>query len=172
VRRDEEPGGPYAAERLGLISDTHGLLRSCVRPLFEGATRILHAGDVGGMHVLDELACIAPVITVRGNTDRGEWRVGLPEIAYVEWSGLGLVLVHRLSDWEDGALLEHPGTGRRTDVVVFGHSHKAEITWRGGCLYVNPGSAGPKRYGLVSTAALLFVDDRGRPRAQVVSLEE
>lgn len=152
---------------LGVISDTHGLVRRDVRSVFRGVEAILHAGDVGGDQVLEALAALAPVTAVRGNTDTHGRAAGLPSVEQVIFEGLRIALVHDLSRFDPGCQ-EHP----RLDVVIFGHSHRAEITWRDACLYLNPGAAGPRPFGRPATVALLAVGDSGRPRATIVELNE
>ncbi len=150
---------------LGVISDTHGLLRSDVAVLFRGVEGIVHAGDVGADHVLDNLLALGPLTAVRGNIDTRGRASHLETVGYLEWAGLTIAVVHDLATLEPGG-----AAGKTVDVVVFGHSHRAEITWRNGILYFNPGSAGPRRFGRPATAGLLTLDAAGRPHAEVVEL--
>ncbi len=152
-------------EVLGVISDTHGLIRSDVITAFAGVSGIVHAGDVGEDHVLHTLAALAPVTAVKGNMDRHHQASLLETVACLEWAGLRIAVVHDLS-----TLPPWDPAGERVDVVVFGHSHRAEITWRNGLLYFNPGSAGPRRFGRPAPVGLLTVDATGRPRPQVIQL--
>ena len=137
--------------RIGLISDTHGLLRPEAVAFLRGSDHIVHAGDVGDPGILDALSELAPVTTVRGNVDRGDWAEGMPEAVTVRLGGLSVHVLHDLARLD----LEPP-TGT-FDVVVFGHSHRSLVQRRGRVLYVNPGSAGPRRFRLPITAAEFLV---------------
>jgi uncharacterized protein len=150
-------------ETLGLISDTHGLLRPEAVEALRGCDRIIHAGDVGSGDVLDQLRRLAPVIAVRGNVDAGAWTLGLPVSAVVELDGHAIYVVHVLSDLE----LQPAPAG--VSAVVYGHSHKPSIEERDGVLYVNPGSAGPRRFRLPVSVALMSVVG-GRLSARIVEL--
>ncbi len=148
------------AERLdvGVISDTHGLVRPEALRALAGAQVILHAGDVGGSDVLEELAAIAPVLAVRGNTDAG-WARLLPERRRLELAGVPLLLLH------DRALLGLDPAREGLSVVVFGHSHRPLAERQKHVLWFNPGSAGPHRFRLpVSVGRLLIEDGRVTPR--------
>ena len=138
--------------RVGLISDTHGLLRPEATAFLAGSDHIVHAGDVGDAGILDALAAIAPLTVVRGNVDTDAWARRLPETARVSIAQIVLYALHDLD-----ALAIDPGR-RGIRVVVSGHSHKPVVTERDGVLYVNPGSAGPRRFRLPITAAELTVD--------------
>lgn len=150
---------------LGVISDTHGMLHPGVSALFRGVNGIVHAGDVGADSVLDELAALAPLTAVRGNTDVNGRAAGLATVEVLEWEGLSIAVVHDLNRFH----LERDA-GEFIDVVVFGHSHRAEIVWRRGRVFFNPGSAGPRRFGLPNTVGFLTVDQKGVPRPEVVEL--
>jgi putative phosphoesterase len=152
------------AETIGLISDTHGLMRQEAIEALRGCDRIVHAGDVGSADVLEELRRLAPVIAVKGNVDHGAWALALPMSAVVDLDGHKIYVLHILSDLE---LMPAPPDIR---AVVYGHSHKPSIEERGGVLYVNPGSAGPKRFRLPITVARLTVV-RGRLSARTTVLE-
>ena len=128
--------------RLGVIGDTHGLLRPWALEQLAGCELILHAGDVGGVEVLDGLRDIAPVIAVRGNTDRGPWASALPVVEAVEIGGLWFYLIHDLNE------LDIDPAAAGFQVVIHGHSHCPASTRRKGVLYFNPGSAGPRRFKL------------------------
>jgi len=147
--------------RIGLISDTHGLLRPEVLAFLRGSDHIVHGGDVCNAEVLAALGAIAPVTAVRGNNDRGAWAASLRES---ELFRLGEVLVYAIHDLADIDL--DPGAAG-VRVVVSGHSHRPAIEERDGVLYVNPGSAGPRRFGLPISAGELTVDD-GRVAARIV----
>lgn len=141
--------------RIGLIADTHGLLRpeACAR--VAGCTMILHAGDIGNCTVLAGLQDIAPLLAVRGNVDRGAWAEALPDKATTEFGGLRILLIHNLGD-----LSEDPRTAGY-HVVVSGHSHRPMVSTRDEVLYVNPGSAGPRRFHLPVSLALLSIVNGG-----------
>lgn len=151
-----------AACVLGVISDTHGLLRPEALAALRGSTLILHAGDVGGPKVLEELRAMAPVVAVRGNVDRAAWAQDLPEQASLRIAGCGIHLLHNLRDW-DGA------TATDCRVVVSGHSHKPRMAWKGGVLYFNPGSAGPRRFRLPVAVGRLRLAD-GIVRGEILDL--
>ena len=147
--------------RVGLVSDTHGLLRPELLDFLRGSEHIVHGGDVCDAAVLDALRAIAPVTAVRGNNDRGAWAAGLRES---ELFRLGDVLVYAIHDLA-GIDIDPGAAG--VQVVVSGHSHRPAIEERDGVLYVNPGSAGPRRFRLPISAAELIVD-RGRVSARIV----
>jgi hypothetical protein len=147
-------------ETIGVISDTHGLLRQEALGALQGCGRIIHAGDVGSPDILDQLRRMAPVVAVRGNVDKGGWARALPWSESVELDGHTIYVLHILEDLPvpDGI-----------SAVVYGHSHKPSIEDRGGVLYLNPGSAGPRRFRLpVSVARLSVVD--GRLTARIIEL--
>jgi len=123
--------------RVGLISDTHGLLRPEAVRFLRGADHIIHAGDIGAPEILEELRAIAPVTAVRGNNDTGRWARALPSVANLKLDGAAIHVVHDLADLRAQAR-----------VVISGHSHKPKVEERDGVLYVNPGSAGPRRFTL------------------------
>jgi putative phosphoesterase len=138
-----------AVNRIGLISDTHGLLRKGAVEALRGSDLILHAGDVGKPEILEALRKIAPVIAVRGNVDTEPWAKALPETAVAE---AGAVLIYVLHDVN--ALDLNPAAAG-FHIVVSGHSHKPGETECDGVLYINPGSAGPRRFQLPVTLARL-----------------
>ena len=149
--------------RVGVISDTHGLLRPEAVAALRGSHRILHAGDVGRADILDSLRAIAPVHAVRGNTDGGAWAQALPLTETVEVGG---ALLHVLHDLHDLDLTPH-AAGIAT--VISGHTHRPRIEERGGILYLNPGAAGPRRFDLPVTVAHLTVSE-GKVQAHLVTL--
>jgi len=146
-------GRPYALLmlRIGLISDTHGLLRPEVLDFLRGSDHILHAGDICDEQVLADLAAIAPLTAVRGNNDRGAWAERLPHSLTVQFEQVRIHLVHDLAELAIAPAAE----GVRA--VVSGHSHKPKVEERAGVLYVNPGSAGPRRFTLPIAAGELIV---------------
>jgi putative phosphoesterase len=143
-----------SALRIGLISDTHGLLRPEARAFLAGSDHIVHAGDIGDPRILDELRALAPLTAVRGNNDRGAWAEALHEAESIQFGEIHLHVLHDLAD----LALHPPPIGVR--VIVSGHSHKPTVSRRDGVLYVNPGSAGPRRFRLPVAAAELQI--RGR----------
>jgi uncharacterized protein len=137
--------------RVGVISDTHGLLRpEAIRALQE-SDLILHAGDVGDRDILDRLRTIAPTVAVRGNVDTAVWATALPMTDVVEVGGLHVYMLH------DRATLDLDPVAAGFAAVIFGHSHRPSAESRGGVLYLNPGSAGPRRFTLPVTVATLAV---------------
>lgn len=133
--------------RIGVISDTHGLLREEAIESLRGCELIIHAGDIGGREILDELARVAPVVAVRGNTDREPWAASLPETAVVDAQGALIYVVH------DVHTLDLNPAAAGFHMVVSGHSHKPSNSLREGLVYLNPGSAGPRRFDLPITLA-------------------
>ncbi len=147
--------------RIGLVSDTHGLFDPALRPLFAGCAAILHAGDVVKAAVLRELEAIAPVTAVRGNNDDAPPLAALPETALVAIGPLTALVVHDLGAREAPRPPARALIARRgPEIVVHGHSHRPGAAVVDGRLFVNPGSAGPRRFSLPRTAAVLA--SRGR----------
>jgi putative phosphoesterase len=136
---------------VGVISDTHGLLRPEVLPLFKGADLILHAGDIGRPEVLEELRSIAPVVAVRGNNDDGEWASRIREFETAEVGDLRVYMLHDLKTLKSGVL------SGGVQVVVSGHSHRPSVERRDAVLFLNPGSAGPRRFKLPISVARLVI---------------
>jgi putative phosphoesterase len=149
--------------RVGVISDTHGLLRSEVVAALTGVNHILHAGDVGDPDILDALAAIAPLTAIRGNVDRTGICASLPATEIVELGGLTIYMLHSLDDLD----LDPAASG--FGVVVTGHSHQPTIERRKGVLYLNPGSAGPRRFSLPVSIAFLQLGD-AEPVAEILRL--
>jgi putative phosphoesterase len=150
---------------LGLISDTHGLIRREALEALRGVDRIVHAGDVGDAAVLRALGDIADVVAVRGNNDRGTFGAALPPRAALTFGGARIVVVHELADLDAEASREPP-----PDIVVFGHSHRPSVERRSGTLLVNPGSAGPRRFNLPVTVARLEIEG-ARIATRIVELD-
>ena len=148
---------------MGVISDTHGLLRPEAVAALEGMDAIVHAGDIGGAEILDALRRMAPLVAVRGNNDRDAWAASLPEIAKMEIGGTRIWVVHDLK-----ALAEDPASAN-VSIVISGHSHCPRIERRAGLLLLNPGSAGPRRFSLPVAVARLYLAP-ARPRAEIVEL--
>jgi len=139
-------------QRIGLISDTHGLLRPEALAFLRGCDHIVHGGDIGNAGILDELRAIAPLTVVRGNNDRGAWAEAIAETEWLQLGSLWLLAIHDLAQLD----IDPPAAGVR--VVVSGHSHQPLQEERDGVLYLNPGSAGPRRFRLPVTAAELLID--------------
>lgn len=148
---------------VGLISDTHGLVRPEALAALRGVDRIVHAGDIGSLAVLTALEAIAPVTAIRGNIDRDPWAGDLPETAWVELAGHTLYVLH------DVKALDLDPAAAGVDVVIAGHSHQPRIAKNNGVLYVNPGSAGPRRFRLPICVARLRLRASG-PSARIVEL--
>jgi putative phosphoesterase len=148
---------------VGLISDTHGLLRPEALDALRDSDLIIHCGDVGNPAVLDTLRRIAPVRAVRGNSDTGAWARGLPSSVVVEIGNHKIYVLHNLSEFDPD-----PDAAGFT-AVVFGHSHKPVIERQGRTLFINPGSAGPRRFKLPTTVATLTIRSR-RCVARIVPL--
>jgi putative phosphoesterase len=138
--------------RVGLISDTHGLLRPQAVAALQGSDFIVHGGDIGDAGILEALSAIAPLTVVRGNNDREPWADGIAETEFLKVGGVVIYAIHDLSQ------IDIDPTGAGVRVVISGHSHKPKIEERGGVLYVNPGSAGPRRFKLPIAVAELIVD--------------
>jgi putative phosphoesterase len=152
-------------ERLiGVISDTHGLLRPEALAALAGVERILHAGDIGNAAVLAALSAVAPVTAVRGNNDHGPWAQAVPESAVVEVAGQQLYMLHDLG------LLDLDPAAAGFAAVIAGHSHRPANERRGGVLYFNPGSAGPRRFTLPIAVGRLRISGAG-VTGEIVPLE-
>jgi putative phosphoesterase len=149
---------------VGVISDTHGLLRPEAVAALRGVDRIVHAGDIGAPEVLDALAGLAPVTAVRGNNDRGRWAAGLPGAEVVEVGGVSLYVLHDLHELD----LDPRAAGFAA--VIAGHSHQPRQEEREGVLYFNPGSAGPRRFRLPVCLGRLVIE-AGRITARLVHLD-
>ena len=142
----------FPATRIGLISDTHNLVRPEALQYLAGCDAIIHAGDICNQAVLDALAQIAPVTAVRGNNDIDDPVASLPTHVKLTVQQVTILVVHDIADVGDNPRSEG------IDVVVTGHSHKPAISERDGVLYVNPGSAGPRRFKLPISAGMLIVE--------------
>jgi putative phosphoesterase len=141
---------------VGVISDTHGLLRPEALAAFRGSHHIIHAGDVGDPEILEQLADIAPVTAVRGNIDKDAWARKLSETEVLEIAGVSIYILHDL------AKLDLNAKAAGFDVVISGHSHVPKQETRDGVLYFNPGSAGPRRFKLPVTVGKLLIGDKLR----------
>src|SRR5499426_1357424 len=149
---------------VGVISDTHGLLRPEAAAALKGAELIIHAGDVGAPQVLDALRMLAPTFVVRGNIDKAHWAGALPATAHVEVGGLMFHVLHNIAELG----LDPAAAGYAA--VIYGHSHRPSIETRDGVLFLNPGSAGPRRFRLpVSIARVSVFGQQLRP--EIVELQ-
>ena len=147
--------------RIGVISDTHGLLRPEALALLQGCDHIIHGGDIGKPEILQALNAVAPLTVVRGNNDKQEWARAIPATARLAVGGVDIFTVHDIAD--------EKGQSGGARVVISGHSHKPTITERGGQLFVNPGSAGPRRFKLPVSIAELLVSD-GSVSARILQI--
>ena len=159
----QEPEDPIPDKWVGVISDTHGLLRPEALRLLAGCQQIIHAGDVGRPEILAALRHIAPVIAVRGNVDDGLWAEALPATQWVEVEGFRCHVLHNLEELEINPRAEGAAA------VITGHTHRPERVQRGGVLFFNPGSAGPRRFRLPVTLGRLWVED-GELQARVFEM--
>ena len=149
--------------RIGLISDTHGLLRPEALDFLAGCDHIVHGGDIGNAGILERLAELAPLTVVRGNNDREPWAEGIPLTALLDLGGITLYAIHDVKE------IDIDPVARGVRVVVSGHSHRPGSAERGGVLYVNPGSAGRRRFSLPISAAELIVEG-GTVHPRIVTL--
>jgi hypothetical protein len=147
TKQARQPAGRF----VGVISDTHGLLRPAAVTALTGADLIIHAGDIGRPEVLQVLETVAPVVSVRGNNDQEAWATTLPETAVVDIAGRRLYVLHNLKE----LTVDPVATGFAA--VICGHSHQPRIEQRAGVLFLNPGSAGPRRFKLPVAVARLYV---------------
>ncbi|HLZ42103.1 MAG TPA: metallophosphoesterase family protein [Candidatus Sulfotelmatobacter sp.] len=148
---------------IGVISDTHGLLRPEALEALRGSRHIIHAGDVGDPEILDQLATIAPVTAIRGNVDKGAWARKLPGTEVVELGGISIYVLHDLAQLD----LKPEAAGFKA--IIYGHSHGPKQETRDGVLYFNPGSAGPRRFKLPVCVGRLIVEGK-RVRGAIVPL--
>jgi putative phosphoesterase len=149
---------------IGVISDTHGLLRWEAEAELAAVDHIIHAGDIGSPEILERLQRIAPVTAVRGNNDKDAWADPLPATAIVDIGGHRLYVVHDIAKLDVDPVADGIG------VIIAGHSHKPAVTEKNGVLFVNPGSAGPRRFTSPIAVAKLFIDN-GTIRAEIRNLQ-
>ena len=152
------------AQLIGLISDTHGLIRPQALDALKGVDLIIHAGDIGAPEVIDTLKLIAPVAAIKGNNDRDRWAKSLPDTKLVKTGGVKLYIIHNVKE------LDYDPVTRGIHVVISGHSHKPSVLNRDGVLYVNPGSAGPRRFKLPVAVGKLRVKGKD-VKTEIVELE-
>jgi uncharacterized protein len=148
---------------IGVISDTHGLLRPEALGALEGSDHIIHAGDVGDPSILDRLRVIAPLTVVRGNVDYGSWAKDIPDTDVLDVAGVSIYILHILEKLD----LKPEAAG--INAVIYGHSHVPKQEMKDGVLYFNPGSAGPKRFNLPITVGKLVVEG-GKVRGEIMQL--
>jgi uncharacterized protein len=149
---------------VGVISDTHGLLRPEALELFAGVDHIIHAGDIGSPEILETLRAVAPLTAVRGNNDKGAWADAILHTEVVEIEGRLLYVLHNIAELDIDPLQ------KGISAVITGHSHKPAVVEKAGVMYLNPGSAGPRRFKLPLTIAKLYVS-RGDLRAEIVEMK-
>ncbi len=141
-------------KRIGVISDTHGLLRPAVLEIFKDVDLILHAGDIGAATVIETLQTVAPVVAVRGNNDSAEWAQKIPETAVAEMGRTRFYVLHDLKELHENI------SANQFSAVISGHSHRPSIEKHDGVVYINPGSAGPRRFKLPITVARIILKGR------------
>jgi uncharacterized protein len=151
-------------QTIGVISDTHGLLRPQAVTALDGCSLIIHAGDIGNPDILGSLRAIAPVVAVRGNIDQQPWTADLPDTEIVHVEGRTLYILHNRDDLD----LDPPSAGFHA--VITGHTHQPKIETIGGVLYINPGSAGPRRFTLPICVGRLTISEQDI-RAEIVELQ-
>jgi uncharacterized protein len=149
--------------RIGVISDTHRLVRLEALAALEGVEHIIHAGDIGSQTVIDALRRIAPVSAIRGNVDAGDWARQFPETAVVELGGVLIYILHDIKKLD----LDPRAAG--FSAIIYGHSHEAALQMRDGVLYFNPGSAGTRRFHLPVTVGYLTID-QGKITGEIIHL--
>jgi hypothetical protein len=149
--------------RIGLISDTHGLVRPEALTALKGSELIIHAGDIGKPEVLEALKTIAPVIAIRGNNDRDSWAKGIPDLLDLRINGLKIFVIHNVNE------LEHDSVDG-FQAVISGHSHKPSVMSRDGVIFINPGSAGPRRFKLPIAVGRLQISG-AKMRTKILNLE-
>jgi putative phosphoesterase len=148
---------------IGVISDTHGLLRPEARRALQGSELILHAGDVGGWEILRDLRQIAPVVAVRGNVDTADWAKWLHATEVAECAEQSLYMLHNIAE------LDLKPKSAKFAAVIYGHSHEPTIEWKDGVLFFNPGSAGPRRFSLPVTVGKIEIVD-GELLPEIITL--
>jgi uncharacterized protein len=148
---------------IGLISDTHGLIRSEALEALDGVELIIHAGDIGKPEVITALKVIAPVLAIKGNNDIGNWARPFPDTKLVKSGDTQLYVIHNVKE------LDCDPVARGYQAVVSGHSHKPSVTIRDGVLFVNPGSAGPRRFKLPIAVGKLFIRN-SKLTAEIIEL--
>ena len=151
--------------KIGIVSDTHGLLRSEFASVFAGVDLIIHAGDIGGLPVMTTLKKIAPLTAVYGNTDKSSWAKDLSATEVVSTGGVNIYVLHNLAD------LNIDPAAAGFAAVIYGHTHQQMQETRGGVLYFNPGSAGPRRYSLPASVGIMTIDN-SHISGEIITLPE
>jgi putative phosphoesterase len=149
---------------IGVISDTHGLLRPEALRALQGSDYIIHAGDIGDPQILDQLATIAPVTAVRGNVDHDAWAQKIPATNVLEVGERSIYVLHQLHE------LDLKPEAAKFGAVIYGHSHVPKQEWKNGVLYFNPGSAGPRRFSLPVSLGRLLLTNR-KVESEIMTLE-
>jgi putative phosphoesterase len=149
---------------IGVISDTHGLLRPEALAALRDSDYIIHAGDIGDPQILDQLAAIAPVTAVRGNVDHAAWAQKIPATNVLEIGEISIYVLHKLQE------LDLKPEAAKFAAVIYGHSHVPKQEWKNGVLYFNPGSAGPRRFSLPVSLGRLLLTNR-KVESEIVTLE-
>ena len=150
--------------KIGLIADTHGLIRPEALAALKGSDLIIHAGDIGKPEVLDALNSIAPVMAIRGNNDREKWARQLPDVLNLKLNSIKIHVIHNVNETKSDAV------AKGFHAVVSGHSHKPSCVKRNGLLFINPGSAGPRRFKLPVAVATMRINGY-TPRVRIVELK-
>lgn len=150
--------------RIGLIADTHGLLRPEALAALKNSELIIHAGDIGKLEVIGALTRVAPVLAIRGNNDREAWAKGIPDILNLHVNGIKLQVIHNVHE------LTADPRACGIDAVISGHSHKPAVSKSDEVLYVNPGSAGPRRFKLPIAVGMIYVNDN-KLRVRITELK-
>ncbi|WP_035276667.1 metallophosphoesterase family protein [Desulforegula conservatrix] len=148
---------------IGVISDTHGLLRPKALNMLSGSDIIIHAGDIGEIDIIHKLEDIAPLYAVRGNTDRSSWPRKIPSWEIVQFEGLNIYVRHILGE------MDIDPASASIDIVITGHTHMPKIDWKNGILFFNPGSAGPIRDRLPVTVGKIIINESG-PEPEIIRL--
>lgn len=148
---------------IGVISDTHGLLRSKAINMLAGSDIIIHAGDIGDTDIIHGLENIAPLYAVRGNTDRSSWPIKISSWEIVQFEGLNIYVRHILGE------MDIDPASASIDIVITGHTHMPKIDWKNGILFFNPGSAGPIRDRLPVTVGKIIINESG-PEPEIIRL--
>lgn len=149
---------------IGVISDTHNLLRSEATTALQGSDLIIHAGDIGSLQILENLKKIAPIVVVRGNNDKESWAEEIPIFEIIKLNDISIYVIHDIKDANINTLKEE------VKIIISGHSHKPSINERDGIIYLNPGSAGPRRFKLPVTVAKIKILDTNI-KAEIIELE-
>lgn len=163
MQRNDSPAEMNGKIKIGIISDTHGLLRPEAVSALSGVSLIIHAGDIGSPEILHKLRAVAPVVAVRGNNDQDGWARGLPLTEVVEIGKVSIYVLH------DAGLLDLDPVASGFSAVISGHSHRPLKESRNGVFFLNPGSAGPRRLKLPASVAILSIEEKNL-NASIIAL--